>query len=577
MWSASLYIIVCSAKNRLRARLARLREPRYVLGALAGAAYLYFSVFARLWGSQREAARRRRGASLGPMAALLALRASAPALMGVALLAITALSWAIPFDSGMLDFSEAETAILFPAPVSRRQLLLHRMMRSQIGLLFGAAIMGLVVPSAGGFARLRIGIAMWLLLFTGKVYATGLTLTRARLAAAGRSAPRWAWLPIGAVAAAVLVVGVPLVRAFSNGPISGVHDAMLRLDQVTSSGLPAAVLWPFTAVARPFAAEWPGPYLRSLMWAIVVLVALIVWVLKSDEAFQDAAADVAHKRAAVKRRQVSSLRARAAGLPLALTGRPETAFAWKAALQTMRVVDRRSLARLAAVVVSLSAVAVSTGAARGIAVMLGTFAVAGVGFAIVMAPQALRIDMRQDLQHLELLKTWPIRASAIVRGEMLWPGALVTVVAWSLLGLALFLSAGVFRRTSLELRVVVAASVAALAPALIFAQFAIHNGIALMFPAWIPLGNQRARGLDAMGQRVILLGGTWLMLLVMALPGGVAGAIVWFVFRPLAATGALVPAAVACAAVIGIEVLLITEMLGPVYERLDITAVEHAE
>ena len=47
-----------------------------------------------------------------------------------------------------------------------------------------------------------------------------------------------------------------------------------------------------------------------------------------------------------------------------------------------------------------------------------------------MAPQILRIDMRQDLMHLELLKTWPVKASAVVRGEMLWPGALHDVLAW---------------------------------------------------------------------------------------------------------------------------------------------------
>ena len=42
---ASLYIIVCSARNRVRLRLRRLREPRYLLGAMAGSAYLYFSIF----------------------------------------------------------------------------------------------------------------------------------------------------------------------------------------------------------------------------------------------------------------------------------------------------------------------------------------------------------------------------------------------------------------------------------------------------------------------------------------------------------------------------------------------------
>ena len=63
-----------------------------------------------------------------------------------------------------------------------------------------------------------------------------------------------------------------------------------------------------------------------------------------------------------------------------------------------------------------------------------------------------------------------------------------------------------------------------MAPALVFAQLTIHNGVALMFPAWVPLGNQRPRGLDAMGQRLIMLGGTWLLLVIMTLPGAIAGA-----------------------------------------------------
>ena len=47
MLGASVYIIVCSLRNRLRARLRRLREPRYLIGAIVGSAYLYFAVFNR--------------------------------------------------------------------------------------------------------------------------------------------------------------------------------------------------------------------------------------------------------------------------------------------------------------------------------------------------------------------------------------------------------------------------------------------------------------------------------------------------------------------------------------------------
>ena len=40
MLSASLYITVCTTRNRLRVRLRRLREPRYLLGAIVGPAVL---------------------------------------------------------------------------------------------------------------------------------------------------------------------------------------------------------------------------------------------------------------------------------------------------------------------------------------------------------------------------------------------------------------------------------------------------------------------------------------------------------------------------------------------------------
>ena len=61
---ASLYIIVCSARNRARVRLRRLREPRYLIGAIVGVAYIYFSFFGRFRSAQSTAARNaRRGAT----------------------------------------------------------------------------------------------------------------------------------------------------------------------------------------------------------------------------------------------------------------------------------------------------------------------------------------------------------------------------------------------------------------------------------------------------------------------------------------------------------------------------------
>jgi len=570
----SLYIIVCSAKNRVRMRLRRLREPRYLIGAIVGAVYLYFSFFARMR-SRSGLARRRGAAPTLPMMA--ALRAGAPAAVGLALLALTAVSWVLPLDSGLLDFSEAEVQFLFPAPVSRRSLLLHRMLRSQIGILFGSLIVAVAAPSFSGYGRLRISVGMWLLLSAGKLYSTGVSLARARLGSGDARARRVAWLPVAVLAAAFAVVGTALFRAFRGQPIGNAFDTIARIGAAVSTGLPHVVLWPFSALAAPLFAELPGAYLVALFKAALVVAACVVWVLSSDATFHDAAEQVVARKAKQPGPRTASYRARNTGWALAPTGRPEIAFAWKGAMQTFRVVDTRSLFRLAAVVFAITMASISIGRAQGLAAAIGAFAMGGAGFSILMAPQIFRIDLRQDLRHLELLKTWPVKASAVIRGEIAWPGALITVAAWFLIGVALMLSAANFARVDLSWRLGIAAAIAVMAPALVFAQLTIHNGVALMFPAWVALGNQRARGLDAMGQRLITLGGTWLLLILMTLPGAIVGAIVWFAFRALIGPGALLPGAIACALVVAVEVLVATEALGPLYERMDVLAVERAE
>ena len=80
MLNASLYILWCTSRNRMRQRIRRLREPRYLFGAIAGIAYLYFTFVVRLRSARAGADRRRPSAA----ALLPVLGASAPALAGTA-------------------------------------------------------------------------------------------------------------------------------------------------------------------------------------------------------------------------------------------------------------------------------------------------------------------------------------------------------------------------------------------------------------------------------------------------------------------------------------------------------------
>jgi hypothetical protein len=578
VFQASLYIIVCSARNRLHQRLRRLREPRYLVGALVGAAYLYFTFFTRARMAQAGVERRRSGRITRPPIALLsAIRGAMPGVAGLGLLVVTVLAWILPFDSGLLEFSESEIQFLLPAPVSRRGLLIHRLLRSQVGLLFSSLIAAVVMPSISGFSRLRTAAAMWILLTTGKVYFTGISLARARLISRDALARRVAWLPVAALTAALAIVVRAIAIAFASPPAS-FQDLLMRIGSVTTTGVSSIVLWPFIALTRPLFAEWPAPYLLALLPALAVLAGSVVWVLQSDAAFEDAAAMASRRRAQEAPAETPRYRGRSSSLPLAARGRPELAIAWKSATQTFRALGGVAVVRVLAIVFAIGAISLSFGRARDVAAIAGTFALAASMFAVILGPQVLRLDMRDDLRHLEALKTWPVRAAAVVRGEMLWPGVLLTVVAWVAAASSELMAVGtMFGRLSVAWRVSAGAAFAILAPAFVFAQLTIHNAAALIFPAWVPLGSQRPRGLDALGQRLIMFFGTWIVLAIGALPGVIAGATVWFVVGRFVGPVSVIPAALICAAIIAVEVLLATEALGPAYENIDLTAVERGE
>ena len=582
MFGASIYIIVCSARNRIRVRLRRLREPKYLVGAVVAVAYLYFTVFARMLGRHAAGSRRSAPPTLPPGVSLDALHASGPALVGLAFLILMALAWLIPSDSGLLEFTEPEVQFLFVAPVSRRQLLVHRMMRSQLGLLFAAIVPMLFFPSASGGSRLKFALSIWVILLTMKVHFTGISLARASLSIPGADVGRKQWRPLAIMLGAIAIVVVPIARALTAPPpVANAFDAFNRLGAVSLTGAPRIILWPFMALAQPLFSAWPGPYLTAMAFALLVLVANIVWVLQGDAAFQEATAQAAARRDARKVRKLPAPRARVTSWTLALSGRPEALFFWKNTMQVLRETSALTLLRygtpVLALGVSFGAVYLKGSDSRNLSAVLGTGGAMLAAFTVLLGPQMARSDLRQDLLHLELLKTWPLRAADVVRGEMVWPASVLILIAWTAILCATTLSAAAFSRTPLDVRMSIAAAAAILTPGLVFAQLTIHNAAAVLFPAWAPLGTGRPKGLDAMGQRLIMFTGVLLALAVMLLPGAVIGVGMWFALHRFIGMAVLIPASAICTLIMLIEVLAATETLGPVYERLDLSGVERTE
>ena len=146
------------------------------------------------------------------------------------------------------------------------------------------------------------------------------------------------------------------------------------------------------------------------------------------------------------------------------------------------------------------------------------------GFAVLFGPQMMRLDLRGDLEHLEVLKTWPVRSSAVIRGQILWPACVVTAIAWIGVVCAAMFSGTAFPRCAVRLALGACGVGHAGGPGA--RRRAIRRATTpsrCSFRRGCRSDSQRARGVDAMGQRLIMLAGIIASLLVFALARSARG------------------------------------------------------
>ena len=143
--NALVYLVTRSFANGVLFRLRRLRQPKYLFGALLGIAYFYF-YFGKVLGGP--------GApwSRGPAPESALGPAIGAAVLFVATLA---LSWVLPSSRAAIAFTEAEIAFLFPAPIRRRTLIILRLVKSQFALLAVSVFFTLIT------GRFRLGMEAW--------------------------------------------------------------------------------------------------------------------------------------------------------------------------------------------------------------------------------------------------------------------------------------------------------------------------------------------------------------------------------------------------------------------------------
>jgi hypothetical protein len=333
-------------------------------------------------------------------------------------------------------------------------------------------------------------------------------------------------------------------------------------------------------VVRPFFAPDLAGFALALLPAMGVLATLYLVVRWSVVAFEEETLARAEKlsrmRAAVSTGNWhlagAAGRERRGPFRLPAQGPRLVALLWKNLLAARASVSARVLVPVivAAVVVAF---AVGSGGPGLTAFKLAGAIAAGVApMLVLLGPELARFDLRQDLPMADLLKTYPLRGWQLVLGELLAPALILSLFQILCAGVA----AGLFPLPAAAggwaARAGLGLAAALVLPAVTFIMLAMHNAVALWFPAWVKLGPGGAQGFEAMGQRMLLmLGQLAFVAASLLLPVG-AGALVflvmklawaWFVALPLAAAvGSLV---------LAVEAGLLVKLLGDRFERMDLT------
>ena len=206
--------------------------------------------------------------------------------------------------------------------------------------------------------------------------------------------------------------------------------------------------------------------------------------------------------------------------------------------------------------------------------MLGMIAAVLMLWSLLLGPQFLRQDFRQDLPLADILKSYPLRGWQLALGELLAPAAVLTGVQWFLLILVLGLfSQPAVHRLGGSCWLGLGFGAALIIPLINLITLQIPNAATLLFPAWFQTAKGGAQGIEVMGQRLIFMIGQLLVFTVALVPAAALFAGVFFLGKWLLGVAAAIPlASIAAAFVLGAEAAAGVALLGWLFERFDVSA-----
>jgi ABC-2 type transport system permease protein len=566
---AALLLLVSGMRNRIRRQFQRMRQPKYFFATLAGILYLW-SVFGqrlRFTGKPTEL----------PSEALQLVEA---VLIVVALLTIAS-GWLFGAERAELRFSEAEVQFLFPAPATRRALLNYRLLKSAFRTFLSAAIIALFPARSLTGHPLLLMAGAFVALFTLSLHLTGASLTRASLIEAGRFGIRRRLGTLAVVLAAIGAVCWWALQANKPAPPArwSFQTAASWVQTVMDSPPLSWVLLPVRAPVKMALAKDASHFLAALPPALAVGALHYLWVISSNVSFEEASLEAAERRAKAleaRRRgrgsRINAAKPRRVPFPLSSSGPPEFALIWKNAVAAARVSMPRLLMLIVALLISFAFALPGLKRLGAIPVVAGTFAVLASALALI-GPGALRIDFRLDLGQMDVLRGFPLTGRQVVRAEILGPGLLLSFGQWVLLLSAVAVYAvDPAGALSPGRAAVIALTIALAGPAIVFANLVVQNAGVLVFPAWVSLEPGQARGIEAIGQRLLTLAGGLLLLLVSLAPASLAGGIAVLILWKTLHVFALPVGSAVAAGLIAVQLHLAIGWLGRVFERFDVSA-----
>lgn len=562
---AVVFLWWASLRNRVRKQVERLRQPRYVVGLLVGGGYLYAVLLRRL-------------SFRGPMEVLPPEgRMFAELPLAALAMASLAAAWALGQDRPAITFTEAEVQQLFSAPVSRRGLLHYKLARGVFGAMTGAFFTTLFVGRAVSPHPVLFFLGATVALVTVNLHVTAASFVRTRLARLGwpGTALRWAvlvglfvafgWAVYSAIQVHPLPVELRGQRALRDWLYGVLEEPALRL-----------MLWPGRVLVALPMAEGVGPFLRALPVGLGLLAAHYVWLAVLVVPFEEAVVVRVEERARVRGRRVARVGPIVLRRPffqLVSRGRPEVALLWKNLTAARRTVGPEFLAYLAllGLVVPIGVAIFSPKSLPALRQAMASIYLFVAAILTLFGPVTFRTDLRMDLPKLELLRAMPLKGWQVVAAEMLAPGLLLASLQVLLLLLAMLMlgSAGPW---STELWLAGGLGLIPVLPALSFGGLFVHNAAVVLFPAWLPADGERARGLEALGQRVLTLVGSLVVLVGSLLPAALVAALVGFALAGVLGVWALPIAGLIAAAGLFAEVALGVAVLGRAFDRMDVSS-----